>query len=149
MTFQSAHWSPVVTLIGCVLLPLVGYGQTIELPDLLAIEAPDEATALPIDDPAVIDLLIDQASAGSAELSVSVVGGDDELIIGSNQVTWTAEEPPGNVVATRTEFVYLLRHGQTPVATSRGPVGNGPGYSTAGNHGANVVRDRDGGIHVA
>jgi hypothetical protein len=131
------------------LLPSVALSQSIELPDLLAIEAPLQATELALDDVAVRRILIDQASAGNASLSISVPGTGNALQLGPNNVTWTAEEPAGTIVATRTEFVYLLRHGQTPVATTRGPVENGPGYATAGNHGANVVRDRDGGIHVA
>lgn len=146
---RRASPASIQFFVGLVLLPFIGNAQTIDLPDLLAIEAPKQASVLPLDDAAVRQLLLEQASAGSAALSISVSGSGNELIVGPNEVTWTAEEPPGNVVATRTEYVYLLRHGQTPVATSRGSVENGPGYSTAGNHGANVVRDSDGGIHMA
>ncbi len=129
------------------LLPCVAWTQTIDLPDTLAIEAPPQTSQLALDDSLVTQLLIDQASAGTATLSISAPGG--ELQLGPNLVTWTAEEPPGNVVASREEFVYLLHHGQTPVATARGPISKGPAYSTAGNHGTNVVRDDTGGIHVA
>lgn len=132
-----------------VLLPCFGLAQSIDLPDPLALEAPPQATSLALDDAVARQFLIDQASANTAELSVSVPGSASTLHLGPNLVTWIAEEPAGNVVATRTEYVYLLRHGQTPVATARGSVENGPGYSTAGNHGTNVVRDSDGGIHVA
>jgi hypothetical protein len=131
------------------LLPCIGLAQSIILPDPLAIESYPQSQTLSLDHPAVRDVLIDQASAGTATLSISVPAPDNSLNLGPNRVTWTAEEPVGNVVATRTEYVYLLRHGQTPVATARGPIENDPGYSTAGNHGANVVRDIDGGIHVA
>jgi hypothetical protein len=116
---------------------------------MLAIEAPPQAQTLALDDPMVTAILIDQASSGSATISIGLPGAATALEIGPNSVTWTAEEPPGNVVATRTEYVYLLRHGQTPVATARGPIEHDPGYATAGNHGANVVRDSNGGIHVA
>ena len=132
-----------------ILLPRLGSAQTIDLPDLLAIEAPAQSQSLSIEDDIVRQILIDQASAGTAALSISLAESGTALNLGPNLVTWTAEEPAGNVVSTRTEFVYLLRHGQSPVATSYGPVETGPGYSTAGNHGTNVVRDSDGGIHVA
>lgn len=123
--------------------------QSFELPDLLALEAPAGTAELPLSDPAVSQLLVEGVAAGSASLRLTSEDPANVLRIGPNRVTWTAEDPGGTVVARRTDFVYLLPHGQTPVAVARGPVENDPGYATAGNHGAHVVRDGRGGIHVA
>jgi len=147
---RTAPLVGLVLLLSFLLSAPLQASPPIELPDLLAIEAPAPGIKkLRLNHPAVRRLLIKEADAGGARLKIALDPPGRFLRLGPNRVTWTVEDEQRQVVGARTEYVYLFRHGQTPIATVRGPADHGPEYATAGNHGPNVVRGGDGSIHVA
>src|SRR5262249_42871316 len=89
----------------------------IALPPILAIELPAGSTSLPLDAPALGELL-GGASAGPRKVTHDLAG---PLRLGATRVTWTAwEGEPGRsaVYATRQATLYALPDGETPAGVA-------------------------------
>jgi hypothetical protein len=107
----------------------------ITLPDPLAVEIPDDGrSSIGADESPLRELL---ESAGSPLGPVQHDREGAEFPLGPTLVTWT------DGVNTRAEYVYVYPFGQTPVGSTAYE------RATSGNAATNVVRDREGRIHVA
>jgi hypothetical protein len=117
----------------------------ITLPDMLAIELPNPGqTSIGGSEHPMSDLL--SAASTTGGLVVTCDGSTNIFPLGGTWVTWTswAGVPESSPVAsTRSSYVFVFRHGQTPVGVS------GDDYATAGNHGTCIGRTPDGTLHAA
>lgn len=116
----------------------------ISLPELLAVELPSEGMTDIADSVSPMAELLASADAGGRAITHDRTGY--LFHVGGTEVVWTAWDGDpyvSSVVATATAYVYVFRHGETPVGVTADD------RATAGNHSAKVVRDGSGTIHVA
>ena len=118
---------------------------TISLPDLLAIELPDPGQSNILGSAAPMSNLLASATTTNG-LIVTCDRANYLFPPGGTRTIWTAwtgEPQLSPVAAAKTNYVFVFRHGQTPIGASGDP------YATAGNHGTSIARDASGALHVA
>lgn len=116
----------------------------ISLPELLAVELPSYGMTDIADSESPMAGLLASADAGG--LAVTHDRAGFLFPVGGTEVAWTAwdgEPYASGIAAAATAYVYVFRHGETPVGVTADD------RATAGNHSANVVRDGSGTVHVA
>jgi hypothetical protein len=114
----------------------------IALPELLAIELPNETTVSITPTASPLKELLAAATAGGLQVTHNLTG---PVAAGATEVTWTAwaGAPAQSAVrATKTARTYVFPFGQTPVGVS------GDDRATVGNQSAKVVRDASGRAHM-
>ena len=136
-------WLLIVLILAGAAAPLKITKDEIVLPEILAIELPStKMTAIGPTEAPLLQLL-QLGTAGAVKITHDRVS---PLSVGGTLITWTAwtgEPAEKNVRATKSAYVYVLPHGQTPIGVSSND------HATAGNQAAKVVRDSSGKVHAA
>lgn len=117
---------------------------------LLALELGDGETSINADDEPMNSLLDSLVVPGAAAISHNRNGFDFPL--GATFVTWSfwSDTVGGTLLATFTDYVFVLEYGQTPLYLARSHFDQDVtgAYATAGNHGSNIVATADGVLHA-
>jgi hypothetical protein len=136
--------SAVVVLSLCAITPTVGAQPEppqIVLPEIVAIELPRGLNEVGPSDP-VVQALLRSARSGTRTVTSDLQG---KIGVGSVRVTWSAwDQAPGvgKPAATRTETMFVLPSGVTPVGVS------GDENATGGNNAVRIARDSIGSVHM-